>query len=88
MQTAALAVLSDAPPPDDLTDLLARIAPRPVLLIQAGQGAGGEELNPVYARRAGAAARLWRVGRDTGALAAQPAEYERRVIAFFGEALR
>ena len=27
-------------------------------------------------------------GRHTGALAAQPAEYERRVIAFFGEALR
>ena len=58
-----------------------------MLLIQAEQGAGGEELNRVYARRAGAS--LWRArGTHTGALAAQPAEYEHRVIAFFGEALR
>jgi len=67
----------------------AAVGPRPVLLIQAGQGSGGEELNPVYTRRAGAGAGLWPArGTHSGALAAQPAEYERRVIAFFGEALR
>src|SRR5215217_5875866 len=83
VQNAALAVLGDAAPPDDLTDLVGRISPRRVLLIQAEQGAGGEELNPVYADAAGATARLWRGrGTHTGALAALPAEYERRVIAF------
>jgi hypothetical protein len=89
VQTAALAVLGNAAPPDDLTDLAGRISPRPVLLVQAAEGAGGEELNPVYADAAGATATLWRArGSHTGALAAQPAEYERRVIAFFDRALR
>jgi dienelactone hydrolase len=90
VQTAALAVLSDGSPPDDLTDLVRRIAPRPVLLIQAQHGAGGEELNPVYRDAAGANAGLWRVAGagHTGAIAADPAGYERRVIAFFDRSLR
>jgi dienelactone hydrolase len=86
-QTGALAVLANAAPPDDLTDLAARIPPRPVLLIRASHGAGGEELNPVY--REAADATLWRAqGGHTGALAAQTEEYERRVIGFFDRALR
>jgi fermentation-respiration switch protein FrsA (DUF1100 family) len=89
VQTAALAVLGNAAPPDDLTDLTGRISPRPVLFIQAEEGAGGEELNPVYVDAAGATATLWRArGTHTGALAAQPAEYERRVVGFFDRALR
>jgi hypothetical protein len=60
-----------------------------VLLIQAEHGAGGEELNSVYADAAGATASLWRArGTHTGALAAQPAEYERRVLGFFDRELR
>ena len=89
VQTAALAVLSDAAPPDDLVDLAGAISPRPVLLIQAERGNGGEELNPVYRSAAGANATLWRAeGGHTGARAGRPAEYERRVIRFFDDALR
>ena len=88
-QTAALAVLSNATPPPDLTELAARVPPRPLLLIQAADGAGGEELNAVYGRAAGASATRWVArGGHTRALATQPREYERRVIGFLDEALR
>jgi hypothetical protein len=89
MQTAALAILSNVSPPPDLVGLVARIAPRRVLLIQAEHGAGGEELNPIYRDAAGANARLWVAsGGHTGGLATDPAAYERRVIDFFDTSLR
>ena len=89
VQTGALAVLSSTAPPDDLTQLIAEIPPRDVLLIQAEHGAGGEELNRVYVEAAGEPTSLWRAtGGHTGALAAQPPAYERRVIGFFDRALR
>jgi hypothetical protein len=59
------------------------------MLIQAEHGAGGEELDPVYLAAAGEPKSLWRAkGGHTGALAAQPADYERRVIGFFDRTLR
>jgi dienelactone hydrolase len=87
VQTAAVAVLSDQRPPPDLADLARRIAPRPVLLIRALDGHPDEVLNRVYA--ANARARLWELesGGHTGALAAQPHEYEGRVVGFFDQAL-
>jgi hypothetical protein len=87
-QTAAVAVLSNSRPPASLADLVPRIAPRRVLLIEAVNGNPDEALNEVYAR--GAGTELWRVkaGGHTGALAAAPAEYEQRVAAFFDRALR
>jgi uncharacterized protein len=89
VQTGALAVLSDASPPEDLAELAARISPRALMLIGAERGAGGDELNRVYLKAAGEPKRLWRAkGGHTGALAAQPAEYERRVVSFFDDALR
>jgi uncharacterized protein len=89
-QTAAVAVLSDSAPPGDLADLVPRIAPRPVLLIEAGNGHPDEILNEVYAARGGPATQLWKVasGGHTGALEAVPGEYQRRVIGFFDRALR
>ena len=48
LQTAAVAVMSGTAPPPSLTDLVPRIAPRSTLLIYAGRGAGGEELQPHY----------------------------------------
>jgi len=88
-QTAALAVLGDASPPEDLARLVGRVSPRRVMLIEAEQGAGGEELNQVYLDAAGPTASHWRArGGHTGALASQPDEYERRVIGFLDRALR
>ena len=52
-QTAAVAVLSNSAPPDGLADLVPRIAPRPVLLIEALHGNPDEVLNEVYDRAAG-----------------------------------
>jgi uncharacterized protein len=88
-QTAAVAVLSNSTPPDGLADLMPRIAPRRVLLIEALHGNPDEVLNEVYARAAGDSGRLWKVaqGGHTGALAAVPGAYEQRVIDFFDRAL-
>jgi hypothetical protein len=89
VQTAAVAVLSGTLPPPDLADRAARIAPRPVLLIRAADGNPDEALNEVYADRIGRSAQLWTVhGGHTGALAADPGGYERRVADFFDRALR
>lgn len=87
--TLGTAAFAGRMPPPDLTALVGRIGPRPVLLIQAEIGMGGEQLNPLYASAIGPTAELWRVpGSDhVGGLDAQPAEYQRRVIDFFDRAL-
>jgi hypothetical protein len=60
-----------------------------VLLIRAADGHADEALNEVYAARIGRAATLWSApGGHTGALDADSAGYERRVVGFFDAALR
>ena len=90
VQTGAVAVLSNTAPPPDLADLMPRIAPRPVLLIESVNGNPDEVLNEVYAARGGRTAELWKLARGghTGALAAAPAEYEARIAGFFARGLR
>ena len=90
VQTAALAVLSDTAPPPSLADLVSRISPRPLLLVYAGQGGGGEELNPDYYRAALNPKTLWRIDEAShvGGFDARPREYTRRVVGFFDGALR
>jgi fermentation-respiration switch protein FrsA (DUF1100 family) len=89
MQTAAVAVLSGSSPPPSLADVVADISPRPVLLIHASRGGGGEELTPVYLDAAKAPKSVWRVEGvgHLGGLVAHPREYERRVIDFLDRAL-
>ena len=87
-QTAAVAVLSNGPPPEVLADLVPQIAPRRVLLIEAVNGNPDEVLNGVYAPGRRHRALEDRAGGHTGALAAVPAEYEPRVAAFFDRELR
>jgi hypothetical protein len=88
VQTGAVAVLSGTLPPPDLTEHVRGIAPRPALLIRARAGHPDEVLNEVYTRRIGASAVLWDApGGHTGALAADPRGYERRVVAFLDRAL-
>jgi len=86
----ALRLESQTPPPTPLTKLVPRIAPRRTLLIEAGHGQGGEELNSVYRRLAGSTSTRWLIpeASHTGGLEARPAEYERRVVSFFEDALR
>jgi uncharacterized protein len=89
VQTAAVAVMSGTAPPASLTDLVPRIAPRPLFLIYAGRGGGGEELNPDYYEAAFVPKTLWKIPEAAhfGGLQARPREYERRIIRFFDRAL-
>ena len=89
-QHAALSVFADAPVPPSLTDVVGRIAPRPILLIRGGEGNPDEVLNEAYLAAAGEPKALWTIPEagHTDGLAARPQEYERRVVGFFDAALR
>jgi fermentation-respiration switch protein FrsA (DUF1100 family) len=87
--TAATAVFANRGPPPNLKNLVGIVSPRPVFLIHATHGQGGEELNAVYYAAAGEPRELWEIpdAPHTGGLGARPEEYERRVIGFFDRAL-
>ena len=87
--TAGVALFANDLPPPSLEKLVARIAPRAVLLIHAGHGQGGESLNPRFFEAAGEPKSLWTIPEagHTGGIEARPAEYERRMIAFFDKTL-
>jgi fermentation-respiration switch protein FrsA (DUF1100 family) len=88
--TPGVALFSNDAPPASLEDLVGRIAPRPVFLIYAVPGQGGEaELSEVFYDAAREPKILWRVpgSGHTGGIEARPEEYERRVVGFFDGAL-
>lgn len=89
VSTLSTAVFSDSMPPPALHDLVADIAPRSIMLIWTRRGNGETYFDPDYYERAGEPKAIWEIPESThiGGLAARPAEYERRVIAFFDEAL-
>ena len=84
----ANAVFSNQMPPQHLKELVPRIAPRPILLIHAGSRDVGT-LGPDYYRAAREPKQIWQVpaGGHTDGIDARPREYERRVVAFFHDAL-
>jgi hypothetical protein len=88
--TPGVALFSNDLPPASLEDLVGRIAPRPVFLIYAVPGQGGEaELTQTFYEAAREPKAIWRVpgSGHTGGIEARPQEYERRVIGFFDDAL-
>ena len=89
MISAGTTVFSNAAPPPHLKDLVGEIAPRSVFLIYTTHGVDTEDLNPQYYAAAGEPKTIWVIPEagHTGGLTARPAEYERRVIAFFDRAL-
>jgi uncharacterized protein len=89
IETAAGIVLSNRRPPVGLATAIRRIAPRPVLLITGGRGNPDEALNGVYQAAGGPTVSLWEIpgAGHTGGIAAEPGDYERRVVAFFDSAL-
>jgi uncharacterized protein len=86
---AALEVFADDAMPGDLTKLLPKIAPRPVFLINAAHNEVDAKA-PEYYAAARSPKQRWLVpkGGHTDGIDVMPAEYERRVIAFFDGALR
>ena len=90
VMTAAVTVFSNHGPQPKIVDRIGRIAPRSVFLIYAEHGIGGENVRqPKYYAAAGEPKAIWKVpgSTHTGGIAARPAEYEQRVIAFFDAAL-
>jgi uncharacterized membrane protein len=86
--TVGTAIFSNNSPPGNLKDLVGRIAPRPVFLIYADRGQGGEELTADFYQAAGDPKQLWKtVSGHTGGHDADPNEYERRVVRFFDASL-
>jgi hypothetical protein len=89
--TTAVAVFTNNLPPEDLKGLASRISPRAAFFIYGEHGQGGTEKKPnqgFYAA-AGEPKELWEVpgAQHVGGITTRPAEYERRVIAFFDRAL-
>ncbi len=90
VMTAATTIFSNHMPPPPIVDGIGAISPRPVLLIHADPGIGGESTRqPMYFAAAGEPKSIWEVpGSDhTGGMDAEPLEYERRVVDFFDDAL-
>jgi hypothetical protein len=90
LKETSLAVFANQSPPTNLKDLVPRIAPRAMFLIAAPNAPTGEDLNRGYFKAAGEPKTLWEIpdASHTGGIRARPEEYERRVIAFFDQALR
>src|SRR5215207_204455 len=88
--SAATTIFSNHGPPPAIVDRIGRIAPRAVFLIYADPGMGGEATRQLrYFEAAGQPKAIWKVpgSAHTGGIDARPAEYERRVVAFFDRAL-
>jgi dienelactone hydrolase len=74
-------------PPENLIRLIPKIAPRPIFLIHGGADDAGHR-NPDYYRAAKQPKQIWEAkGGHTDGIDEQPREYERRVVAFFDDAL-
>ena len=88
LKTASIAVSTNQLPPDHLADLAGEVD-QPLMLIAAPEKGVGEELNRLYHAGAGANSTLWEIPESThtGGIEARPAEYERRVVGFFDDAL-
>ena len=88
-KTAAVALFSNHAPPKDLTHYIARIGPRPIMLIHAARNEVDNK-TPEYLAAARGPAAQWTVpkGGHTAGIRTMPREYERRVVDFFGRTLR
>ena len=85
--TTAVHLIRDTSPPPPLDELVGKIAPRPLLLIQSNDPAE-QALAPVWARIDGRPGVLWHVdAAHTKGLASHPAAYRRRVLGLFDRAL-
>jgi fermentation-respiration switch protein FrsA (DUF1100 family) len=83
LNTTATTIFTSNLPPPSLIDLSSEIT-EPVFFIHATPGGGGEILTEKYYEAAKGPKEYWAApGGHTGAIAAAPEEYERRVVGFF-----
>jgi uncharacterized protein len=87
----ATALFTNDLPPPSLKSEVGKIAPNAVFFVYGEKGQGGAETKPnqSFYEAAGEPKQIWEVpnGQHIAGLKTQPAEYERRVIAFFDRAL-
>src|SRR5262249_9862438 len=84
------APFSNKTPPPSLKDIVADIAPTPVLFIYGEHGQDGERnLNQTYYKAAKRPKAIWEVpgSGHAGGIDSRPKQYEDRVVSFFGNAL-
>src|SRR4051794_35450211 len=85
--TAAVRVIRHTKPPPPLDEVVPRIAPRPLLLVQSNDAAE-KSMAPVWARVDGRPGVLWHVDAPhTKGLALHPRTYEEQVLGLFDRAL-
>jgi pimeloyl-ACP methyl ester carboxylesterase len=90
VMTGAMMLFQNEHQPPPIEDSIRRVAPRPVFLIYADPGMGGElQLQPKFYAAAGRPKQIWKVpgAGHTGGLEAQPRAYEQRVTTFLDQAL-
>lgn len=91
VQTVATALFTSTLPPPSLKSEVARIAPNAVFFIYGEKGQGGTEEQPnrLFYAAAREPKRIWEVpnGQHIAGITTSPAEYERRVVGFFDQAL-
>jgi uncharacterized protein len=89
VMTAAMMLFQNEHRPARTVDVIGRIAPRPVFLIYADPGMGGElQLQPKFYAAAGRPKQIWQAGaKHTGGIDSRPREYELRVTSFLDQAL-
>lgn len=82
-------VTTGAEPPLSLRDAVVAIAPRPILLITAGNRAVEATAADYFAAAAPATVSIWEVegAGHTAGLTTAPAEWEQRVVEFLDETL-
>jgi uncharacterized protein len=88
--TVATAIFTNNLPPAALKSLAPKIAPRSVFFVYGERGQPSEKpANDGFYAAAGKPKAIWKVpgAKHIGGIDAQPKEYERRVIAFFDDAL-
>jgi dienelactone hydrolase len=86
--TGSVAVFGSTAPPPNLTDVAPRIE-QPLFVIWAPNGGNIEHMSKTYYALASGPKQIWEMpsARHVGGIYDRPAEYERRVVGFFDEAL-
>ncbi len=89
LKDATMMIATGQTPPKHLKNLVGKIAPRPLLLIADPESDNGEKLTRLYYKHAKQPKALWEIpgaGHVNGAVS-RKAEYERRIVSFFDQAL-
>ena len=88
MLSAGTALFSSTAPPPNLTDVAPKIE-QPLFVIWAPNGGNIEHMSKEYYALAQGPKQIWEMptAKHVGGIYDQPAEYERRVVGFFDDAL-